>query len=81
MHMGGLVTPTTMHLHQINTDTLPCYTADVSLSGQVLAFGDAGGFIHNWSNATSTDEEVVLNPYSNPTVFPDQVQYLQVFTV
>ncbi|XP_065919163.1 PAN2-PAN3 deadenylation complex catalytic subunit PAN2-like isoform X2 [Dysidea avara] len=74
VHMGGLVTPTTMHLYQINTETLPCYTADISLSGQVLVFGDAGGFIHNWSNVTSTDEEVVLNPYSNPTVFPDQVE-------
>jgi len=72
--MGGLVTPTTMHLHQINTETLPCYAVDVSLSGQVLVFGDAGGLIHNWSNAASAGDEVVLNLYSNPTVFPDQVQ-------
>ena len=65
-----------MHLHQVDTQGLPCCAADVSLSGQFLAFGDSGGYIHNWSNSTaSNDEDIVLNPYSHPTVFPDQVWY------
>lgn len=70
------MTPTTMCLHQVNTQGLPCCTADVSSSGQFLAFGDSGGFIHNWSSSTSNDEDIVFNPYSDPTVFPDQVQYI-----
>lgn len=41
-----------------------------------IAFGDSCGIVHLWSNQEEQEEQevMVLNPYAQPSVFPDEVE-------
>ena len=61
-----------MVVHQLTTCTegaMAC-AMDVGPTCQCLAFGDSCGVVHMWSN----QENVIMNPYAQPSVFPDEVQ-------
>eukprot|EP00794_Sanderia_malayensis_P005348 gene5348-6019_t len=45
---------------------------DISTSYQAMAFGDSAGYVHVW--ADRGEDELIVNPYSQPTVFADEVQ-------
>ena len=79
----GLLTQDSMTIHQIpsyDENTPPClFTLAASPSGQFLAFGDGFGVIHSWVNTKASLEEedsLCLNPYAQPTEFPDVPQSL-----
>ena len=71
LDLRGLVTPSNMVVHRINTaseEVMAC-SMDVGPSCQCFAFGDSRGVVHLWSDR----EDVMLNPYATQeTVFPDQ---------
>ena len=40
-----------------------------------IAFGDSSGIVHLWtSQEAAEEEEVAMNPYAQPSVFPDQLE-------
>ena len=69
----GLVTPSNMIVNQLSIGhegAMAC-TVDVGPSHSI-AFGDSCGLVHLWSN--QEEAELVLNPYAQPSVFPDQAE-------
>jgi len=72
LNLRGLVTPSTMLLNQLSSlaeGSITC-TVDISPSCQGIAFGDSCGIVHLWSDR----EAPVLNPYAQPSVFPDEAE-------
>lgn len=72
LDVRGLVTPSNMIVHQLSVShegTVAC-TVDVGASS-CIAFGDSCGIVHLWSNQ---EEDVTMNPYAQPSVFPDEVE-------
>ncbi|XP_072179674.1 PAN2-PAN3 deadenylation complex catalytic subunit PAN2-like [Diadema setosum] len=67
---GGLVTPETMLLYQVNIAGDMVLDFDVSSNCSCLAFGDSGGYVHLWSST----EEVTFNDFSAETEFADPVE-------
>ncbi len=70
LDLRGLVTPSSMVAHRLNTsseEVLAC-AMDVSPSCQGLAFGDSSGVIHMWADR----EEAIFNPFATQDIiFPD----------
>lgn len=70
LDLRGLVTPSNMMVHRINTsseEVIAC-AMDIGPSCQCVAFGDSSGVVHMWSDR----EDAVLNPYATQeTIFPD----------
>ncbi|XP_064403711.1 PAN2-PAN3 deadenylation complex catalytic subunit PAN2-like isoform X2 [Halichondria panicea] len=71
LDLRGLVTPSTMVVHQLSMDTegaMAC-AVDVGPSCHCVALGDSCGAVHVWAD----HEEVVFNPYTTqPTVLPSE---------
>jgi hypothetical protein len=51
---------------QIDTHGERIDTFDISSNGEVLVFGDSGGFMHLWSSS----EDFIINNYSKQTELP-----------
>lgn len=73
LDVRGLVTPSNMIVNQLSSPshdgTMTC-TVDVGPS-PCIAFGDSCGIVHLWS---TQEDDVVMNPYAQPSVFPDEVE-------
>ncbi|KAH9536486.1 hypothetical protein CY35_16G002500 [Sphagnum magellanicum] len=52
--------------YQVNCDTDALLASDVSSSGELLGFGDSGGYVHVWG----TSEHAHANLFSLPTELP-----------
>ena len=49
-------------------------TMDVGPSS-CIAFGDSSGIVHLWTSQEPVEgEEVAMNPYAQPSVFPDELE-------
>jgi hypothetical protein len=53
----------TSYSMQVNCDTDALLASDVSSSGELLGFGDSGGYVHVWG----TSEHAHANLFSLPT--------------
>ncbi|KAG0613820.1 hypothetical protein M758_6G131500 [Ceratodon purpureus] len=56
--------------YQVDCESDALLAADVSSSGELLAFGDSGGYVHVWG----ASEHALVNLHSLPTELPDIVQ-------
>lgn len=77
LDIRGLVTPSNMIINQLNINheggAMAC-TMDVGASS-CIAFGDSSGIVHLWTNQEAAEgEEVAMNPYAQPSVFPDELE-------
>lgn len=73
LDVRGLVTPSNMIVNQLSIghEGIMACAVDVGPSSPCIAFGDSCGIVHLWSNQ---EEEVVMNPYAQPSIFPDEVE-------
>ncbi|KAI0219805.1 PAN2-PAN3 deadenylation complex catalytic subunit PAN2, partial [Lamellibrachia satsuma] len=62
----GVMTPESLMTYQAQTEGAHITSFDMSPSNQVMAFGDAGGFLHVFASS----QDAVFSPYSNETEFP-----------
>ncbi|XP_070565894.1 PAN2-PAN3 deadenylation complex catalytic subunit PAN2-like [Ptychodera flava] len=69
----GLVTPGNMLLDQVNILGEIILAFDVSSTCQALAFGEAGGYVHLWTDR----EDAHYNAFSNETELADPVEHLR----
>nr|XP_024386798.1 PAN2-PAN3 deadenylation complex catalytic subunit Pan2-like isoform X3 [Physcomitrium patens] len=58
--------------YQVDCESDHLLSTDVSSSGELLAFGDSGGYVHVWG----ASEHDLVNLHSLPTELPDIVQPL-----
>ena len=77
LDVRGLVTPSNMIVNQLSINheggAMAC-TVDVGPSS-CIAFGDSSGIVHLWtSQETAEGEDVAMNPYAQPSVFPDELE-------
>ncbi len=71
LDLRGLVTPSTMVVHQLSmaTEGAMACAVDMGPSCHCVALGDSCGAVHVWAD----HEEVVFNPYTTqPTVLPSE---------
>lgn len=78
LNISGLLTPNSMMVHQLppfDQTTPPCvFSVAISPSGHFIVFGDGYGTLHSWvSMSVGMDDAggMFLNPYAQPSVFPD----------
>jgi PAB-dependent poly(A)-specific ribonuclease subunit 2 len=56
-----------IHYHQVDTNGDLLLSFDISSTGEVMTFGDGGGYTHQWADR----EDINVNTFSHPTTIVD----------